>query len=197
MEYGLGDYTIKRLGGNTRYDTNLLILQEAGVSGKDLIVCTGKDFADSLSASAVGLPILLVKDKLSAKQMSFLTGFTGKIYIVGGDKAVGTKAEAQLKDYGEVIRLAGTTRYNTSVLVAKTFFSTPSAAVVAYGKNFPDGLSGGPVAYALGAPLLLTESGKEKTAAAYISESGIQAGYILGGTTVLPEKTTNKVFSAS
>ena len=196
METGLDGFTVKRLGGNTRYDTNLLILQEAGVNGKNILVCTGKDFADSLSASAVGLPILLVKDSLTDAQKEFLSVDIGMIYSVGGENAVSKKMASQLlSSGGSYARIAGATRYETSVKIAQTFFSSAKAAVVAYGKNFPDGLSGGPVANAIGAPLILTEAGKEKTAASYIN--GKQNGYILGGTTVLPEKTVNKVFGIS
>ena len=194
METGLEGFTVKRLGGNTRYDTNLLILQEAGVAGKDIVVCTGKGFADSLSASAVGLPILLVKDSLNAAQKELLSGNTGKIYVIGGVNAVSERVEKQLAAYGTVERLAGETRYKTSVLVAETFFENPTAAVLAYGENFPDGLSGGPVAYAYGAPLILTRAGRETDASKYIASKGIKDGFVQGGTTVLPEKTVNKVF---
>ncbi|MBQ8897243.1 MAG: cell wall-binding repeat-containing protein [Clostridia bacterium] len=195
METGLDGFTVKRLGGSDRYATNLLILQEAGVAGKDIVVCTGKDFADSLSASAVGLPILLVKDSLSSTQQSFLSGNSGKIYIIGGTNAVSTRIENQLKNYGTVTRLAGATRYKTSVLVAETFFTEPIAAVIAYGENFPDGLSGGPVAYTNGAPLILTRSGRVDDAAAYIKSKGITFGYAQGGTAVLPDKVVRTVFS--
>ena len=194
MESGLDSFTVRRLGGATRYDTNLMILQEAGVTDEDIIVCTGKNFADSLSASATGLPILLVKDGLTAAQKEFLDCTSGRKIIIGGENAVSKRVETQLASYGEVSRLAGSTRYDTSVLVAKTFFTGPSQAVIAYGENFPDGLSGGPMANAIGAPLILTRSGKEKAAMDYISESGITGGYVLGGTAVLPEKTVNKVF---
>ena len=194
MESGLDSFTVKRLGGATRYDTNLMILQEAGVTDEDVIVCTGKNFADSLSASATGLPILLVKDGLTSAQKEFLDCTSGRKIIIGGENAVSKRVETQLASYGEVSRLAGGTRYDTSVLVAKTFFAGPTQAVIAYGENFPDGLSGGPVANAIGAPLILTRAGKEKAAADYISESGITGGYVLGGTAVLPEKTVNKVF---
>ena len=195
METGLDGFTVKRLGGSDRYATNLLILQEAGVAGKDIVVCTGKDFADSLSASAVGLPILLVKDSLSSTQQSFLSGNSGRIYIIGGTNAVSTRIENQLKNYGTVTRLAGATRYKTSVLVAETFFTEPIAAVIAYGENFPDGLSGGPVAYVNEAPLILTRSGRVDDAAAYIKSKGITFGYAQGGTAVLPDKVVRTVFS--
>ena len=194
MESGLDSFTVKRLGGATRYDTNLMILQEAGVTDEDIIVCTGKNFADSLSASATGLPILLVKDGLTTAQKEFLDCTSSRKIIIGGENAVSKRVESQLASYVEVSRLAGSTRYDTSVLVAKTFFAAPTQAVIAYGENFPDGLSGGPVANAIGAPLLLTRAGKEKAATDYISEFGISGGYVLGGTAVLPDKTVNKVF---
>ncbi|MBQ8858126.1 MAG: cell wall-binding repeat-containing protein, partial [Lachnospiraceae bacterium] len=54
-------YDVVRLSGKSRYETNLAILNEAGIEGDELIVATGKTFADSLSASAAKLPILLVK----------------------------------------------------------------------------------------------------------------------------------------
>ena len=196
MESDLEGFTVTRLAGADRYATNLEILKEAGVEGKDILVCTGKDFADSLSASAVGLPILLVKDNLNDAQKEFLQGTTGKKIIVGGSNAISYKIEDQLGAYGEVIRLAGLSRYDTSVLVAETFFNEPTQVVVAFAENFPDGLSGGPVANAIGAPLILTKPGKEAVAAEYISRTGISSGYVLGGTAVLPEKTINKVFSA-
>ena len=61
----LGKYSVKRLAGSDRYETNQAILNEAGVSKQDILVCSGKDFADSLSASGTGEPILLVGDQMS------------------------------------------------------------------------------------------------------------------------------------
>ena len=195
METGLDGFVVNRLGGNDRYETNLKILEEAGLNSLQVVVCTGKNFADSLSASALGLPILLVKDSLNSAQKEFLTRNTGKEFvIIGGKNAVSEKAETQLAGYGSASRLAGETRYKTSVLVAETFFHGATGAVIAYGENFPDGLSGGPVAYSCSVPLILTREGREKDAAAYISANGIRSGYVLGGTAVLPEKTVSKVF---
>ena len=195
METGLDGFQVKRLGGKDRYATNLLILQEAGVTGKDILVSTGKCFADSLSASAVGLPILLVKDQLNEDQKEFLKGNAGKIYIIGGKNAVSEKIENQLKEFGSISRLSGKTRYETSVLVAEMFFVDPTMAVIAYGDNFPDGLSGGPLAHAYGAPLILTREGGEEAAAGYLKVQGIQSGYAMGGTAVLKDKTVKTVFS--
>jgi putative cell wall-binding protein len=187
--------TWKRLGGANRYDTNLLILQEAGVGNKDIIVCTGLNFADSLSASATGLPILLVKGGLTDSQKVFLASSSGKKIIVGGTAAVSASVESQLKAYGEVKRLAGNTRYDTSVLVAKEFFQNPTSAVLAYAKNFPDGLSGGPLAYTLNAPLILTDNSKPAAAVTYATGAGIKSGYALGGTGLISDKVVKNIFS--
>ena len=195
METGLDGFTVKRLAGANRYDTNLEILKEAGVGNKDILVCTGKDFADGLSASAVNKPILLVKDSLSTNQKAFLESCKGnKIYIIGGTNAISAKLENTLKGYGETTRLEGATRYQTSVNIANTFFPGAKTIVLAYGKNFPDGLSGGAVAYSQGAPLILTASGKHSTAVDYAKANNISTGIALGGTTVLPDATVRKIF---
>ena len=195
METGLDGFNVKRLGGATRYDTNLLILKEAGVAGKDIVVCTGTNFADSLSASAVGLPILLVKTSLTDAQKNFLKDTTGKKIIIGGTAAVNANIENALKAYGTVERLAGNTRYETSVLVAKFFFRAPKQAVLAYAQNFPDGLCGGALAYQLDSPLILTATGKDAAAVSYAADNGIRAGYALGGTGLISDQILRKVFA--
>ena len=192
---GISGIRIKRLGGNTRYDTNLLILQEAGIAGKDIIVCTGTNFADSLSASAVGLPILLVKDGLYANQKEFLKSVSGNFIIVGGTNAVNTTVEKQLASYGRVSRVAGTNRYETSVKVAQRFFHNPSTVVLAYAQNFPDGLSGGPLAYATKAPLILTDNNKPGAAKSYAESLIVNKVYIMGGFTLIVDKTVDYIFN--
>lgn len=188
-------YTIKRLSGNTRYDTNIEILKEAGMAGDSVIVATGKSFADSLSASAAKLPILLVKpgSTLSSEQKALLDNVE-HIYIVGGEGAVAENYVSELSAYGEVERVYGASRYDTSVAVANTFFEDVDVAVVASGKNFPDGLCGGSLAAAMDAPLILTADGKTTAAANYMQSKDIGAGYVLGGTGALSDVSVVDVF---
>ena len=195
METGLEGFQIKRLGGATRYDTNLLILKEAGIGSKDIVVCTGTNFADSLSASAVGLPILLVKTSLTDAQKDFLKGTTGKKIIIGGTAAINTQIENALKEYGTVERIAGDTRYHTSVLVAQKFFAKPESMVLAYAKNFPDGLCGGPLACLMKVPLILVTTDESAAAANYAKSAGIQAGTVLGGEGLISDETLRKVLA--
>ncbi|MBQ4578981.1 MAG: leucine-rich repeat protein [Clostridia bacterium] len=195
MDTGLDGFNVKRLAGATRYDTNLLILEEAGVTNEDILICTGKSFADSLSAAAAGRPLLLVKDSLNDSQKAFLQSHAAnKKYILGGTAAVSTSVENQAKAYGTVKRIGGNTRYETSVLIAQEFFPDATQAALAYAQNFPDGLSGGALAYAMKAPLVLTASGKEAAAAAYAKEQGITSGVIFGGNVLISDKAVRTIF---
>ena len=59
---------------------------------------------------------------------------------------------------------------------------------------YPDGLAGGVLANVMGAPLLLTNSGMEAVANAYIQKTGIEAGCVLGGSAVITDETAKAVF---
>jgi len=193
---GLSSYKIERLAGNNRYLTNLEILIAAGMDSDALLVATGNNFADSLSASASGLPMLLVRDDgLTDQQKQFLNQVKGKkIYILGGTGAVKPLIENQLKSYGKVERIAGSTRFETSYLIAEKFYPNAEYAVLAYSNDYPDGLCGGPLAYQIQAPLILTRSGNEDLAARYVKDRSIEDGYILGGVNALPDSVAQKIF---
>ncbi len=197
FEKGLEKFNVKRLAGDNRFLTNLLILQEAGVGEQPILICTGLGFADSLSASATKLPILLVYgDKLLDDQAAFLEANKGRpIYIIGGTGAVNAKIEAQLKGYSEVTRLAGATRFDTSVMIAQTFFQNPKSAVLAYAWDFPDGLCGGPLAATMGAPLILTMEKYEQQATDYIQAKNIRSGFVLGGEKLIPDTSVKTIFN--
>ena len=189
-------YDVVRLSGKTRYETNIAILEEAGVAGDEIIVATGKTFADSLSASAAKLPILLVKpDAALSDEAKEIAEGRSKFYIIGGEGAVGEDIADELSAYGEVVRVFGKTRYETSVAVANTFFADVDAAVVASGKNFPDGLCGGPLAATMNSPLILTADGKTDAAEAYMADGEIISGYVLGGIDALGDEAVVDIFA--
>lgn len=194
MEEALESFHVRRLAGANRYETNLKILAEAGTFGGEILICTGKGFADSLSASAVNRPILLVNRKLNNDQKEFLESSSGKFIIIGGESAVNAEIEAELGEYGTVERIGGANRYETSVLVAQRFFRDPKSAVLAYAQKFPDGLCGGPVAYNLKAPLILTATGKEAAASEYAEKAGVTNGVVLGGSGLISDETARKIF---
>ena len=198
FETGLEEFTVTRLAGDNRFATNLLVLKEAGVGDQPILVCTGLEFADSLSASAAKLPILLVYgDKLTEDQRAFLENLDGnKLYILGGESAVSGEMQTQLTNHGDVVRIGGKNRFETSVQIAETFFESPKSAVLAYAWNFPDGLCGGPLAASMNAPLILTMENYENQAASYIKQNGITTGTVLGGEKLIPKASVDRIFAS-
>lgn len=203
LDESLSDFNVKRLRGTNRYQTNLEILNEAvgnsmtDDAGKEIIICTGKNFADSLSASSVGLPIMLVSEQLSEEQLTYLASLSpSKFYVLGGTAAVSETVVSQLEYLGDVERISGKNRYETSVLIAEKFFSDPQAAVLAYGKNFPDGLCGGALASSieLMCPLILTAEKNEGAAMKYLERNNINEGVVLGGSSLISDNLTMKLF---
>ena len=201
-EEGLEGYNVKRLGGANRFETNILILEEAGIGeGEEILVCTATNFADSLSASATGKPILLVwneKGILYGDQPEFLSELKEQgctFTIIGGENAVGTALAETISTYGNVERLAGENRFETSVLVARKYFEAPEYAVLAYAWNYPDGLCGGALAYTLNAPLVLTMTNYETQASEYIQTQEIAKGIVLGGETLISNAAIRTVFA--
>ncbi len=192
---GLTGFTVTRLKGKDRYETNIAILEEAGVTGNEFLVCSGTGFADSLSASAVGKPILLVGASIMDSQKSYVQSLSGKeFYIIGGKGAVSLDLESYFSSLGTTTRIGGSNRFETSANVAKTFFTEPNKAVLAYAMNFPDGLSGGPLAYAMGGPLLLVSNGFSAKASEYAYEANIRVGSVLGGTSLISDDEVRNVF---
>lgn len=188
---------VNRLAGDDRYETNIEILKEAGVTNEDILVCTGNGFADSLSASAVGKPILLVANKLNNKQKAYLETLSSENYcLIGGTGVLSKKVYDTFGTYGNVNRVAGEDRYETSIAVAKAFFpSDVKTVTLAYGLNFPDGLSGAPLSMSLDAPLILTAnmaSAYEKTSA--FTKDELKANYAVsyGGATILSDATAER-----
>ena len=195
METGLENFKVKRLGGKDRYETNIAILKEAGVSNEEILICTGKKFADSLSASATERPILLVNDNLTNQQKNYLSSLSGeKFYIIGGTDAVSQTVEKEVKDYGKVKRISGATRMETSVLIAETFFDSPKSMVLAVSDKFPDGLCGGLLAMGMDVPLILTKTGKEAAVKAYAAENQITEAVVLGGSKLISDETVANIF---
>ena len=204
LRYGINAV---RLAGSSRYGTSLDIIRACeemlGEKPKELLVCSGLGFADSLSASATGLPILLVNGNgvsLRDDHKAYLESLTDtEIYVIGGTSTVSNSILSLLHAYdrnGEAERVSGSGRFATSVAVAETFFDSPSSAILAYAMNFPDGLCGGALGYVTGAPLLLTQTDRIDAAKAYAAENGIKSGTVLGGPGLISDEAALEIFSS-
>ena len=196
---------VVRLAGDNRYATNLKILEEAeklaGASAGEILIARGDNFADSLSASATGLPILVVdgNGKLRQDQKDYLLAHkTCTVTILGGVNSVSEdireEIETLLDKDGEVDRVAGNTRGETSVAIAERYFPNAKFATITYSQGPADGLCGGVLANALNAPMLLTNASQAGVTNGYIAGHNILSGYILGGPNSVSDDTAREAF---
>lgn len=193
IPYSFGLY---RLSGKDRYETNLAILEEAEVSKEDpILICTGNDYADSISASATGYPILLVGKKgFTEDQLTFINEHSENEYIIiGGSNAVSEEIENSLPEGLSVERISGAKRVETSVKIAERFFPDADTVSLAYSHGFADGLCGSVLSYQMGAPLILAKTGLT-TASEYVQSKDIRNCFVLSGTARISKDTVNEIF---
>lgn len=187
---------VRRLSGANRYQTNLSILRECESLGNQLLVSTGNNYADSLSASSCGLPVLLVSSEGlddSQKELLLENEFD-MITILGGSNAVSESIEKELSEFGEIRRLRGKNREETSYLIAKAFFPQADFAVVTCSGNYPDGLCGGLLGHVYDAPILLVSEKRYEYGTDYIRDNDIIFGAVLGGGFAVSDETVCRIF---
>lgn len=187
-------YKVVRLGGSNRFETNLKILSEAGVNNEELLICSAFGYADSISASSTGKPILLVGKTLTEEQKEFISGNNlKKCYIIGGSGVIDYRVETDIRNMGlNCERIGGSNRYETSYKVASEFFPEEHDNIVlAHGDNFPDGLVGGPLGLAVEGPVILVNKYEMKYAAQYVAEANTKRYIVLGGDTLISDDMIN------
>ena len=201
-------FTVTRLGGNSQYDTNLLILEEGdkkyaeannGKVNKNVLICTGESYYDGLSAGATGNPIRLVNNTIYSGQATYLSQRgTNTITIIGGPKAVANRVDTQAKKYGSVSRCYGNSLYDTAVAVAKKFFGKkPKEVILTSGTRFQEGIMAGPLAQAKKCPVVFVSSSNIAPAYNYQMEANRPVVTIIGGANHVATKAAaaSKVFA--
>lgn len=200
---------LSRIAGTTRYETmdKLVGAGNFKIEGTT-ILASGTNYPDALAASSLAgdrnAPILLTDPKsLSEETKARLRRINPQIlFIVGGEAAVSSKVEKSVEELlGEsctVIRLAGQTRYDTSLRVASLNSGRSDTVIIATGGNYADALSISPYAYASGSPVLLcdSKSGLSADAIAAIGKGGYTKAVIVGGTAAVPRKVESQLRSA-
>ncbi|MCL2502998.1 MAG: cell wall-binding repeat-containing protein [Coriobacteriia bacterium] len=185
--------TITRISGADRYATAIEVSKRNFTSANAVIIATGANYADALSASALAgslsAPLLLTRTE------SLSTGVLGEInrlgakqaYIMGSSAAVSNAVEGLLGEAGiNVERIAGADRYATSTAIADKVAelegtSFAKKAFLARGDNFADGLAASPLAYRNKMPVVLTRPAElPAPAGSAIQALGIMDVTILG-----------------
>jgi len=181
-----------RLAGADRYATSIAISKSGWEHANNVIISTGSNFPDALSASALSkskdAPIILInKDFISTDAIAELKRLNvSNAYIIGGIGVISASVENQLKSLNiSITRFAGTDRYDTSAQIAN-YVGVNNGIIIATGTDFPDALSVAPISAMKSMPILLSQkSGLDPNMSAFIKDKNIPVSYIIGGTGVL------------
>lgn len=190
-----------RLNGADRVETAVLASKQLYPSGgsNDAVLVSRDSLIDGLTASYLaGLkyaPILYTDTgAVNASTDAELKRLGVKnVWLVGGTAVISAAQEATLKaSYGSVTRYGGKDRYDTAAQVAKVELPNyqPEKVFIANGVTDADALAAGPIAYARGYPVLLTQAGSvPKYTADALNDLAVPARVVVGGTAVVSDAT--------
>ena len=196
------DKNVERIAGADRYGTSEMVAKRVvGITGKKntAVVASGQVFPDALSvgtfASRDGYPILLVKkDSVPSQIQNAIKDLDiNKTYIAGGTNTISKLTEAKLPNVVE--RMAGNTRYETSVAIAKSKFGASKEAYIASGEEFADALVISPVSGKYNRPTLLvsTKEANNGPVRSYIKDSKISKLTAIGGQRYVPSSVIDNL----
>ncbi|MFD0631020.1 cell wall-binding repeat-containing protein [Catenulispora yoronensis] len=203
---GLG-YKVQRIGGADRFATAVDMAGVYAPNADQVLVATGMNFPDALSAGAAAanfsnMAVVLTDDAkmpeatyqyLVAKSRNDSLDYLG---AVGGQaaKALRTVSNGQFDD------MHGADRYATSYSVASHLWSGFTAVGIATGANWPDSLAGGALMGLTGGPLVLVDPAIGLTLQEYklfdANRGSDNFGYVFGGDAALPSRIDNQLAAA-
>jgi len=198
------DYQVERLSGANRYETSIAVADEIYNRGSisQILIASGEDFPDALvsgnAASYINAPLLFTqKDSLPTSVKNFLTETSNPtLYLVGGEGVISKEVFTSLGEYGSVIRIAGSDRFDTCLMVNNYFFDNQSvlSLVVATGLDFPDALVASVLSGQNSSSLLITGKNLSQSMENYLNScSSVDKIYLLGGESVISKEVENRI----
>ncbi len=191
--------SLVRIAGADRFLTAVATMNAeyptAGSAGA-VVLARADNYPDALVgtalAAAKNAPLLFVEgSSLTPETQAGIVRVLpagGTVYLLGGTAAIPDSIATKLTGLGfNVVRYAGTDRYDTALKVA-TALGSPSTVFLATGTNFPDALSAGPAAAEEHGVVLLTNgSSLTPTVKAYLTAHPGTV-YAVGGPAVAADR---------
>lgn len=163
-------FTVHRIAGSDRFSTSVAIAKAISPNPHTLMVATGDNFPDALTAGAAaaqdpagGVVVLSNNDVLPSETKAYLSAVNPAVTHVYG---IGGQGVAALRGTfptwgGRITPLAGADRFATAAAVASSTLFTVHGPVgyigLATGLSWPDALSGGALIATQHGPLLLAD----------------------------------------
>lgn len=196
--------------GDERYDTAVKISQEGWKNGANTVVIVNgsdKHLVDGLSVSPLAsikdAPVLLSNNaKLTENTVKELKRLKpSNVYVIGGEDAMPNSVVQAIKEVlpsVNITRLGGSTRFDTSLEIAKEIDKTNdiSKIYVSGGYGEVDALSIASVAGRDKCPIILTDlDGLNSSTFDYIKSEKVEDAYFIGGPTKISDKAISQIDS--
>lgn len=184
--------TVTRIAGSDRFDTSVALSRSGFPSTAPVVVlATGMNYPDALAAgpaaARLGGPLLLTAPtSLPASVAAEIKRLEpAKIVIVGGQSAISSSVEKQLKELAPAVtRIAGEDRFDTARRIVTYAFPSATTAYVATAMNYPDALSAAAAAGSRNAPVLLVNGiagTLDLPSATLLTSLGVTSATVVGG----------------
>lgn len=182
----------QRVAGADRFETAVKLGEEIrrNSSNKtDVILVNGYNSIDALTAGSLAaklnIPVLLTENGQLNKTTEKVIKDWGieKVTIIGGKTQVSEAIKVKLQERKITVeRLAGRTRVDTALEVAKAVNSNPDAIIFANKDTFADALLAPYLSNAEQAPIVLIDKDEASVSVKqYLRDNEIKNGIILGG----------------
>lgn len=182
----------QRIAGADRFETAVKLgeqIRANSTNKKEIILVNGFNNIDALTAgslaSKLNIPILLTQsDQLNEITEKAIKDWgIEKVTIIGGKTQVSEAIEEKLQNSGlKVDRIAGRTRVDTALEVAKAVNKTADKVIFANKTAYPDALIAPYLSKAEQAPIILIDKDEASVSVKqYLRENKIKEGIIIGG----------------
>jgi putative cell wall-binding protein len=205
------NYTVTRLGGDTRYGTNLAVankLVDLGVNKDNLIAVPGTGFADALSIAPIAASknqiLLLINNDELLMRNTINFAKDSNVTVVGTINSINQTIYDDLQADKRID--GGSDRFSTNLNILKAYANDLKADKIyisnAAGSNgYADALVASVLAGKYAAPLVLTDANKSaatENAINYIEtkatkNTDLQA---IGGQSVIPDEIISEINSS-
>lgn len=182
----------QRISGHDRFETAVKLGEQVRANStnkKEIILVNGFNNIDALTAGSLAaklnIPILITQsDQLNEITEKAIKDWgIEKVTIIGGKTQVSETLKAKLQSSGITVdRLAGRTRVDTALEVAKAVNSDPNKVIFANKDAYPDALIAPYLSKAQQAPIMLIDKDEASVSVKqYLRDNEIKESIILGG----------------
>jgi putative cell wall-binding protein len=190
---------VQRIGGVSRYQTAVNIAEAMlayGGSFDAVVVAVGTNFPDALAAASYaamdGQPILLTAPTAlaNATRGAIEDLNIHDLLIVGGTGVISEEVEQDLSQYGTVLRISGSNRYETACALAIHYNINTDHYYIATGLDFPDAITGAVLAAKNNTGVLLVYgpgSSPNKAVRDFLAQNTLASVALFGGSSVVSE----------